>query len=241
MDRSIYPLMAKIENQHWWFVARRRILNNVLKELHLSPDAEILEAGCGTGGNLTMLREYGKVFAMELDQTAREFAAKYNFAEVLQGSLPHSIPFGNKCFDLIVLFDVLEHLIDDAASLQALRSRLKKNGKMLITVPAYPFLWGHHDEEHHHFRRYVRSGLKNIVAGAGYKVQYVSYFNFILFPLLLASRTINRGHSYNELDIPPAWLNKLLTSIFSGERHAIGRLGFPFGSSIILLAEKHDS
>lgn len=240
MDAQIYQQMMEVEDKHWWFVARRSILEQVINKLKLPEDAEIFEAGCGTGGNLAMLARHGKVHAMELDETARLVASDLRQGEIQPGRLPDDIPFPEQQFDLILLLDVLEHLDEDAASLQALSTKLKPSGWLLITVPAFPWMWTKQDDLLHHKRRYVLRNLHQIVSAAGYNVSFANYFNFFLFPLIAGIRLLlgflNRGG--NETTMPPKLINQILTSLFAFESHLIGRLSLPFGVSLLLLAQK---
>src|SRR5579862_5504364 len=107
MDREIYIRMAQVEDDHWWFAARRIVINSLLNQFGLPPHAAILEAGCGTGGNLRMLAELGSVCAMELDEQACQFAQSRGIGEVASGQLPDRIPFGSQSFDLVLMIDVL--------------------------------------------------------------------------------------------------------------------------------------
>lgn len=240
MDAQMYQTMMALEEKYWWFVARRSILEQVIQKLTLPESAEIFEAGCGTGGNLEMLARHGKVYGMELNDTARNYASKLQLAQIQPGCLPNEIPFPDKQFDLIVLLDVLEHVEEDAKSLQALTKKLKPSGWLLITVPAYSWLWSKQDEILHHKRRYVLGNLEQIVCSAGYKVHLTSYFNSILFPLIAGARLIFNllGKGGNELTILPQPINSILTALFALERHVIARLFLPFGVSLLLLAQK---
>ena len=241
MDPQIYQTMMALEETHWWFVARRSILEQVIGKLSLPKSAEIFEVGCGTGGNLAMLADHGRVYAMELDETARIFASNLKLGEVRAGCLPDALPFPERQFDLIVLLDVLEHVEEDTASLQALAAKLKPSGWLLITVPAYAWLWSKQDVMLHHKRRYLLRNLHQIVSYAGYKVHFVSYFNFVLFPLIAVIRLVQGlfGKGGNELTMPPKLINKMLILLFSAERHLLERLSLPFGVSIMLLAQKN--
>lgn len=237
MDARIYAEMAALEERHWWFAARRKILGKMLASLRLPADAQILEAGCGTGGNLDMLARHGRVYGMETNAQALEFAAAKGTATIAAGRLPAPIPFSDQKFDLIALLDVLEHLDEDAAALDALRARLKPGGWLLLTVPAYPFLWSRHDELHHHKRRYVAGGLRGVIEGAGYRVQYLSYFNTWLFPMIAAARLAGAGSGHSgDLAMPNRFINALLTKIFASERLLLGRIALPFGVSLLALA-----
>ena len=241
MEECIYPEMAVLEDKHWWFAARRKILDKIISTLPLPADAQILEAGCGSGGNLSMLARHGQVYGMETNAQALEFATTKGMAQIAAGHLPEQIPFRNQTFDLIAMLDVMEHLEDDAAALRALRARLKPGGWMLITVPAYPFLWSRHDELHHHKRRYVANNLRAVLDDTGYKIHYLSYFNTWLFPVVAAARLAGiGGENTGDLAMPNKYINTLLTQIFASERLLLGRVALPFGVSLIALARNPD-
>ncbi len=240
MDPKAYEQMAAVEDVHWWFVARRQILSQVIRSLLLSPGAQILDVGCGSGGNLPMLKQHGSVKAMEYGEEARQLATARQVAEVQAAHLPDQIPFSGEAFDLVVMLDVLEHLDQDTASLQALRIRLKPEGWLLLTVPAYPFLWSQHDVVNHHKRRYTRSQLLQVVQQAGYRIHYISFFNTILFPIVLIVRVLNKAlgrQGGDDLTLPSPWVNRILGQIFGFERQFLPRLRFPFGVSLVLIAQ----
>ncbi|GAB1544016.1 class I SAM-dependent methyltransferase [Scytonema sp. NUACC21] len=247
MDKDFYLQYASVEDKHWWFVGRRLIVDAVVRKLKLPKNPKILEAGCGTGGNLLLLARHGQVSAMELDEVACKIANERQVTQVQLGSLPDNIPFTEK-YDLVVILDVLEHLDDDKAALLALHSRLKPDGWLLVTVPAYQFLWSQHDEINHHKRRYVLKGLKQVVRKAGFVVRYGSYFNFFLFPIVALVRCLRRllrlesdcvGSS--DIALPSKPVNRFLSLLFASERHLLQRFSLPFGVSILLLAQKSSS
>ena len=242
MDPKGYLLAAKAEERHWWFKGRRKVLRSVLEREFRRGDGTrtILEVGCGNGGNLPMLAAYGRVYATELDDDARTRATQRGIGCVAKGWLPDGIPFEGERFDLIAAFDVIEHVEDDASSMAALRSRLKPGGQILLTVPAYPWLWSGHDRLSHHKRRYTRSTLVALVSGAGLRVTYSSYFNTLLFPLAVARIKLQDrlgGEEYSALRIPPSPLNYALAAVFGAERLLVPAFSLPFGVSIVLCAE----
>lgn len=235
MDRAAYSSMNAQEGEHWWFVARRAIIDSLIRRhVSLPTAARILEAGCGTGGNLDLLASHGTVDALEYDAQARAIAAARGVATVEAGALPGNIGFGDRRYDLIALLDVLEHVDEDAASLQALGRRLQSNGRLLVTVPAVPWLWSDHDVLHHHKRRYTHQGLAEVAAAAGLKVEASGYFNSLLFPLAVAQRVAHQMlRRQAPLDARPApWLNRSLQQIFMAERHLLERVRFPIGLSL---------
>jgi SAM-dependent methyltransferase len=139
-----------------------------------------------------------------------------------------------RSYDLIAMLDVLEHIDEDRAALAALAERLRPGGRILLTVPAHPWMWSAHDEVNHHKRRYTRRTLKSAVEGAGLRVEMLSWFNSLLFPLAAAARLAGRVTGKDDSDdkLPPAPVNRLFEAVFGLERYAIGRVPFPPGVSI---------
>ncbi len=235
MDRSAYASMSAQEQDHWWFVARRTIVDSLVRaHVPLPSDARILEAGCGTGGNLALLAQYGALDAMEYDADARSHASARGLCRVEAGALPDAIGFDDTRYDLIALLDVLEHIDADTASLEALGARLAPNGRLLLTVPAAPWLWSDHDEQHHHKRRYTHAGLLEVIRAAGLKVEVSGHFNSLLFPLAVAQRIAHQMlRRDTPLDARPSPLiNAALQRVLAAERHLLGRVSFPIGLSL---------
>lgn len=242
MEREVYVRMAELETKHWWFVARRRILAEVLtRSIDLPPGARILEAGCGTGGNLAMLAHFGEVAAFEPDTEARCLAGEKGDYDIRDGSLPERVPFEPGQFDLVAALDILEHIEDDSSSLRALWAQLCPGGVALITVPAFDFLWSRHDLRHHHKRRYAKAGLIRQVTAAGFAPIMVTYFNSLLFPLIVGARLgkkILRLDDAEDDAMPSGLANCILYALFASERHLVGRVPLPLGVSLLVIARK---
>lgn len=241
MDPDYYRQMAALQSDHWWYEGRRTILASIIKHLPLPKNAQILEAGCGPGANLTMLSCFGELSAFEPEEYASQHAAQISGMTVKTGTLPDHIPFEHN-FDLIGAFDVIEHIDDDVAALNALRQHLKKNGYALFTVPAHPWLWSHHDDINHHKRRYTHKSFKTALQRAGFQVEKISYYNMWLFPLAVAVRFLKKlvnakGESDVTLPAPP--VNKVLRWIFSTEQYLLKHCNLPFGLSLIALCKRH--
>jgi SAM-dependent methyltransferase len=194
MEHEAYLTMASVESRHWWFRGRRRVLAATIRRLGLKPGAKILELGSGTGGNLALLSAFGQVTAVEMNETARSISAgQAGNAEILAGFLPDSLPLGEQKFDLVCLFDVLEHVEEDAATLEVVRRYLAPGGVAVLTVPAYRALFGPHDVALHHKRRYERAELEAKLLAAGLAPMRISFINMGLAPLAFALRWMERA------------------------------------------------
>lgn len=240
MEPFVYEQMARVEDSHWWFVSRRAIIDAALRRLNLPSGARILEVGCGTGGNLALLARHGTIHACEYDPRARDYAASRRLGRPEPCRLPDEIPFDDGTFDLVCLFDVLEHIDQDFESLVYLRRKLRPSGYLVLTVPAAPWMWSQHDVVHHHKRRYTSAILSRRVVEAGFTIKHSSHFNFLLFPLIATLRTIRNvlgDESTNDDALPARLLNELLTVIFSLERLVVTRVTVPVGVSLLLFAQ----
>lgn len=245
MSPDAYQEMAKTESLHWWFLGRRSIIASTLNSFSLKKDAKILEVGCGTGGNLEMLRCFGKVSAFEMDKVAYDIALEKskNLCDIRMGFCPDEIPFTEERFDLICMFDVLEHIQEDRQTLVKLKTLLKPEGRILITVPAYQWLFGAHDIFLHHKRRYTAGQLLDLVNLAGFKLIKLSYFNTILFPLAVIARLkdkILKSSLASGTEIPGKIINEIFKHLFSFERHLLRVFNLPFGVSLIGIFQAKD-
>jgi len=241
MDQLVYQRMASHEETHWWFVARRRIIARLIRlfvRQDRKSDLRILEVGCGTGGNLAMLKQFGAVTATECDEEARSIAKGKSGIEIRDGRLPELAEITEEDFDLIVLLDVLEHVEDDLGALRSLARRHGEKGRLLVTVPAHPWLWSAHDETHHHFRRYTRATLRNVAEDAGYTIEAMGYYNSLLFPLVILVRFLKKALGRDTADdaMPGPAVNGILKNIFALERNIVGRIPMPTGLSLYMVA-----
>ena len=240
MERAVFDRMAEHDEIHWWYVARRRILAELIeREVPLPPDARLLEIGCGTGHNLAMLRRFGRLDAVELDASARALASRRLGHAVLAARLPELDGIAERHYHLIALLDVLEHVEDDRSALAALPAKLAPGGRILLTVPAFQWMWSAHDVAHHHKRRYSRRALNQVIREAGLRPLKIGYFNSLLFPLAAVARIAGRitGRQSSDDRLPPAPLNRLLGALFGLERYLVGRLPLPPGLSLFALLE----
>lgn len=238
MERAVFDRMAELDEVHWWYVGRRRILRALIeREVRLPADARILEVGCGTGHNFEMLRGFGSLDAIEVDAQARGLASRRLGEEVGDAPLPALTGVADRTYHLVALLDVLEHVDEDRAALASVSAKLAPGGRILVTVPAYQWMWSAHDIAHHHKRRYSRRGLRQVAEAAGLEVERIGYFNSLLFPLAAAARLAGRiaGKTSSDDKLPPAPVNRMLRSIFAFERHLVGRVRLPAGVSLFVL------
>jgi SAM-dependent methyltransferase len=241
-----YDAHFKLEQTHWWFTGRRAIVLSLLdREVRGDPQLQrplrVLDVGCGGGGILPYLSKYGSVVAVDPEPAAVAAASSRSF-DVRLGGLPSDLPFGtDDKFDIITMLDVLEHVDADTDSLLNIRSLLQPHGRLLITVPAYQFLWSGHDVINDHKRRYHRAELTRKLETAGFHINLMSYCNSALFlpiaAIRLAMRRFGRSDAHKTaLGIVPAPANAVLHSLFAMERYIIPTLPLPFGVSLITVA-----
>jgi SAM-dependent methyltransferase len=239
MERVVYEQMAELDERHWWYRARRRVLAELIRrEASPPPGARVLEIGCGTGHNLPMLAQFGEVDALELDEQARAVAEKRLGRTVMDAPLPEIVDVADRHYDLIGAFDVIEHIDDDGAALASIARKLKPGGKMVMTVPAHPWMWSAHDVVNHHKRRYSKQALRALIEASPLELQKIGYFNSLLFPLAVAERLASkvRGKHDADLKLPAAPLNAALERVFEAERYLVGRLPLPPGLSLFAVA-----
>jgi SAM-dependent methyltransferase len=247
LHKEFYAEYFQIEDRHWWFVGRRRIFLSML-DRYLPPRAggqprRVLDVGCGTGTMLQYLASYGKAQGIDADQEAVRFCRRRGVHQVRQvSSIP--LPFPAAAFDLITMLDVLEHIDDDRGMLRELHRVLSPAGMLLLSVPAYRFLWGPQDEISGHKRRYTAPEVRERLTGAGFSIRRLTYFNTFLFPAIAGIRVLRpyRPGSPNlKSDFTmtrPGPANTILAGIFAAEAPLLARLDLPFGVSILALARR---
>jgi len=236
-----YDIELRVESFHWWFVVRRKLLKSLLSSLNVTKDCITIDIGCGTGANLKILGSTGfnvigidrSIYALSLIQK------KINFP-LINGDL-NGLPIRPESVGLVVAMDILEHLENDLNGISEFCQALKKGGLLILTVPAFSFLWGIQDIVTGHKRRYSKKDILNKLREEGFDILRSSYFNFFLFfPILLTRRIIQllglKIDSENKINFP--LFNFFLKTIFSLETFTLRFFSFPFGVSIFCVAKK---
>jgi SAM-dependent methyltransferase len=243
MDEKLMQETLAVDEHHWWYRGRRRIIRAELERLALPAGVQVLDAGCGSGRTLQDLVAYGQVSGIELHEEAARVARSRGHGEVRIGRL-EELPWADASFDLITCLDVIEHTPDDRMALAELHRVCRPGGWLLVTVPAYPALWSLHDEANHHYRRYSRAALRSAAVAAGWTVTRLSSFNSVLLAPAAAVRLAQRrsgahnGDS-NDLAIGPAWLNDVLEAPLALEARWLARgRTLPFGLSLVAVLRR---
>ena len=243
MDEQLYHDFLRVERSHWWFQARRDILSDVV-ERFLSPGDSFLDVGSGTGFFLEHLATKYRAFGLDMSETAVQMCRERGLGTVTLGAIRDARHSSGMPFDAVGFFDVIEHLDDDVTALTEARDLLRPRGIVLVSVPAYMFLWSDHDALNNHRRRYVAPQLKDVLERAGFEVELLTYFNSLLFPLAATHRIASRiggAPTQTEFDALPATLNTLFRRIFALERGIVrrcGARGLPFGLSILAVGRR---
>lgn len=251
-DPQFFAKIAAVEDRHFWFCARNRIIAAALKRIvaNLPADYRVLEVGCGTGQvlrHLVQMCREGEVIGMDLFPEAVAFARQRTSCRVIVGDILDPPDLGE--FDVLALFDVLEHLPNDRQIVQALHRLLKPGGSLVLTVPAHMSLWSYFDVAACHCRRYSTTRLARLLVENGFKVEYRSEFMMILFPFIWLLRRIHGGRTESdpqiatdragqELKVIPV-INRILTEVLATEARVVKRgWSLPFGTSILAVARK---
>lgn len=243
MKEIVYHTNYQLEDNYWWFLARREIISKSIKKtLKLDKNEFILDVGCGTCGMAEYLAKDFNVVAIDTSELALEYCKKRGVEHSFLSTLD-SFPKEKYNIKAITILDVIEHIEDDKAIVTQLYDTLPINGYLIASVPAYQFLWSFHDEVHKHFRRYNLSNFKKLIAEAGFDIQFATYFNTFLFPIALTKRFLDIAFGLEKkneyaIEIVPKPINTLFTKIFEFEKHFFPKVSFPFGLSILLIAKK---
>ena len=243
MDESLLHAFRRLEAEHWWFRARGEILVGLVEQ-HLAPGSRVLDIGCGTGFFLEALKDRFEIAGLDPSAQAVSFCRARGLATVDEGGTDDLSRLPQEAFDGIALLDVIEHLDDDVQCLRSSLRLLKPGGYAFITVPAYEWLWTHHDDLNQHRRRYTVPRLRASIERAGLESVLTSYFNTRLFPIAAPARLVMRllrMKSGAGLGLPPGPVNRAFYRLFAGEARQLSRhdfVGYRFGLSALAVARR---
>lgn len=239
-----YQKMYHLEETHWWFVGKRKIVLSLLDKLYTpTTNLKIMDVGCGTGTMMNYLKKYGSVVGIDTSDEALNFCRQRGKRKVYKANI-NRLPFNNSSFDLVTALDVIEHVEEDDQALQELFRVCKKGGRVTITVPAYNFLWSKHDIALEHKRRYTAKELKKKIENVGFHMEFFSYTNIFIFPFAFIWRIFGnllRPKAIPKSDpIPTLFLiNKILRGLYSIESKLLKYFSFPYGISLVCIAKKY--
>jgi len=242
VDPSVFLVEAKIEATHWWFVERRRLFADLIRRSRIPLDADVVDLGTGTGANLRLLKEMGftRVAGIDPSENAAHWCAEKGLGTVRIGDLC-ALPLADASVDLVLATDVIEHVAQDGKAVAEIQRVLRPGGTALITVPAFPSLWGLQDVKSHHYRRYRMAPFLRLIEQSGLVIEKKFHFNYLLFaPIYAARQVINlldiKLGSENEVNSPA--LNRLLGLVFRLDVTTAPFIKPPFGVSILALVHR---
>jgi SAM-dependent methyltransferase len=243
VNPDVYTVEADVKDTHWWFAGRRRLFKRLIGGLQPNATWLVLEVGAGTGANLPVLQNIGagRVVACDVSVDALRHAGCS--ATMTRADAAH-LPFRSGSVDLLLAADVIEHLDDDRAALREFVRVLRPGGHLVLTVPAFPSLWGPQDIVSHHRRRYRRSALLSLIRGAGVGVATCFHFNYLLFaPIWVARKALLAlgVDLASENEVNTALLNRVLTTVFFADVDTAPVVKPPFGVSLCVVAAKLQS
>ena len=245
VDPKEFAVQYDIEESHWWFKARRRLVRRFAEQIHAEwgRPLRILDMACATAMSFRFLSDLGSIRGLDISTETIHFAKQRGVDRIVRGDA-QKIPFGEGSFDLVLALDAFEHFPDDVGSMGEVQRVLAPGGALILTVPAFMSLWSPHDDAFHHLRRYTRGELRRRVSGQGLRIERLSYYSMFLFPPLFLFRKLRswlaRGKpatsDFNvHIPRPVEWSLAVLMSV---EAALLKKINLPVGASLICLSRK---
>lgn len=240
MEESAYLELHRLERNHWWYRGTRSVYRTLLRRFVARPAGLVLDIGCGTGGNLVLLSDWGRVVGVDPWRPALEMAGS---AAALVAGTAEKLPFQDGAFGLVAMLGVIEHVADDVGMLREARRVCRPDGTILLLTSAFMFLWSQHDEANHHVRRYTASELRRKAQSVGLRVRCLSYQNAFLFPVAAPVRLLQRllpprGEPHLDMFPVPDPFNTALAGLLALEGWLMQWVGLPFGVSLVAVLEE---
>lgn len=240
MQKYLYADLYNLEETHWWHRTKRNLVSYFLKQNLSDNRSKILDVGCGTGKNLEVFSKFGNVWGIDNSNEAIIFCKRRGLKKVVKGNI-EKMPFKKNSFNAITALDVLEH-VNDSKALIEINRVLKKGGILIITVPAFSWLWSKWDEILFHKRRYTDKSLRKVLQENGFKVNKISYsYSFLVLPALIIrgiKKMFYRHYYPSDFQLSNKTVNHLLGTIANIEKIFIINYNISFGTSLIAVAKK---
>lgn len=238
MNAAEYDKMFSLEDTYWWFVARRNLAIELL-DRHV-PKGKTLDVGCGTGAVAEQLAKSRQVVGLDMSSQALAYMKQRGLPRLIRAD-GTQLPLQSESFQAVIGLDIFEHIQDDQAAFAEAHRVLQPEGILVLSVPAFMALWSPHDVALHHFRRYRKAELVRKLRKAGFEVTKCSYSVFLLFPLVVLSRILEKfrhGEARASLPMVPSWLNSVLIGLMRFEAKMLSAINLPWGSSLVVVARK---
>jgi len=227
---------AGANQDHFWFKAKTQLIEQLCQKAATQKSMKILSVGAGTGEDLACFKKMGSVYAIDIDQNALDLIPASLIAEKKQADAC-DIPYSDAFFDMVVAFDVIEHIQDDQKMVEEVHRLLKKGGSFVFTVPAFNFLFGGHDRALNHYRRYNKTMMKRLMTN--FKKETLGYWFFWLFFPAVVKRLLSRNSPSAPISCFPKLVNRVFYTVLSSENKFISRgISFPFGLSLYGIYKK---
>lgn len=247
MQNEEYKKMYELESTYWWYTGRREIIRSVFnKYAGKTKTEQIIDIGCGTGINLDILKNYGKrIIGVDNSEVAISYAKERGYEDILLVNDISKLPYSDNTTGIITMLDVLEHLPEENKALKECHRILKNGGLLIVTVPAYQFLWSEHDIALHHYRRYTARKLKHILEQNNFRIVKISYIISFLLPLVIIYRLFKGLINIFFKSVPrtshvivPQPINNFFISLLNIESLLVRYFNLPLGTSVIGVAKK---
>jgi ubiquinone/menaquinone biosynthesis C-methylase UbiE len=242
MELYLYQDLYNLEERHWWHLAKRRNVIALIKKYVNTKTLKIADIGCGTGKNVEVLNKFGTTFGIDNSSQAIKFCKQRGIENVKLGTSEES-HLSKGSIDLITMLDVLEHVEEDPSLTEAYRI-LSDKGYIIITVPAFSWLWSKWDEVLHHRKRYTKNALLKVLKKHHFKILKSSYmFSFLVFPSIIVrfiKGKIFKDYYPSDFTLLPPLFNTIFNLVSVIELKILLKWSIPFGTSVICIAQKDE-
>jgi len=246
MDPLEHDIMRSVEDHYWWYQALRQHTADSIRPV--APSFSLLDAGCGSGGMLRMVREkfpLAELTGVDQSEHALELTAGRDIGAKLVRATVHELPFPDGSFDIVLSLDVLSHAgVDEAVALHEMHRVLRSDGRLILNLAAFDFLKGAHDCAVDVDRRYTQGQLRAFLVGSGFQVERLSYWNATFAPPIALLRWFSRvrapaDRARSDFRPLPRFINSVLKRVAALELNASRHVSLPFGTSLFVVARKN--